>query len=61
MALSLNIEKVSLLPYHEGGSAKRLQIGHDKWNFLASAPSYDHLNQLVDIFGQHGVDAAVRS
>ncbi len=55
----LNIEKISLLPYHEGGLSKCRQIGQTPLDFMAQSPSEAHLAHLMEIMTRHGVRAAI--
>ena len=55
MALDLGVEKISLLPYHEGGKVKTHQIGQMYSMDLAAASSEDHIQHLIDIAAQMGM------
>ena len=55
MALELGVEKISLLPYHEGGKVKTHQIGLAYRMDRAAASSEDHIQYLIDIAAQMGV------
>ncbi|MBW2410828.1 MAG: glycyl-radical enzyme activating protein, partial [Deltaproteobacteria bacterium] len=54
MALELGVEKISLLPYHEGGKVKTHQIGLAYRMDRAAASSEDHIQYLIDIAAQMG-------
>jgi pyruvate formate lyase activating enzyme len=55
MALELGVEKISLLPYHEGGKVKTHQIGQTYSMNLAAASAEDHIKHLIDIAAQMGM------
>ena len=55
MALDLGVEKISLLPYHEGGKIKTRQIGKAYAMEQAAASAQDHIQRLVDIAAQMGM------
>ena len=59
MAKGLNVEKYSLLPYHEGGKTKSHQIGETYSIPLAKAPDENHIQRLRDIICEMGVATAV--
>ena len=61
LAADLEVEKVSFLPYHQGGVAKREQIGQSCSGFVDGAPQEEHLEPLVEIMRRHHVHATVRS
>ena len=55
MALDLGVEKISLLPYHEGGKVKTHQIGQAYTMDRATASPEDHIQHLIDIAAQMGM------
>ncbi len=57
----LNIDKVSFLPYHEGGISKIEQIGMKDTNYKATAPDDEHLDILLGIIKKHHIKATVGS
>jgi pyruvate formate lyase activating enzyme len=61
LAADLRVEKVSFLPYHEGGVVKREQIGQPGPGFVDRAPQEEGLEPLVEIMRQHHVHATIRS
>jgi pyruvate formate lyase activating enzyme len=61
MAKELGVEKISFLPYHEGGEAKRAQVGKASGSFPGKPPSDKHVTCLVKIAGETGVKATVGS
>ncbi len=55
LASELGVEKVSMLPYHEGGISKTKQIGlHSKKEALKTQ-SKEHLNLLKEILTSHNL------
>jgi len=61
MAKEVGAEKVSFLPYHEGGVTKRLQIGREPSPLAARPPSEDHIQKLKEIVEEQGVAVSVGS
>jgi len=61
LALELKIEKVSFLPYHDGGVVKNRQIGRKQPNFFAKAPTEEHLKTLLKIMSGKNIPATVGS
>ncbi|MCP4750104.1 MAG: glycyl-radical enzyme activating protein [Proteobacteria bacterium] len=61
MALDLGVEKISLLPFHEGGNAKTTQIGADSAVYQAKPPSQKHLEKLMRTIAKEGIRASVGS
>jgi pyruvate formate lyase activating enzyme len=55
-ALDLGVEKISLLPYHEGGKVKTYQIGKAYTMKQAVASDQKHIQHLIDIAAQMGID-----
>jgi pyruvate formate lyase activating enzyme len=55
MALELGVQKISLLPYHEGGKVKIHQIGQTYSMDRATASTEDHIQHLIDIAEQMGI------
>jgi len=60
LAANLGIEKISLLPYHEGGKSKCRQIGKPYEIDGDRTPGDGHLNDLIQIASQYGIRATVR-
>jgi pyruvate formate lyase activating enzyme len=61
LAGDLEIEKISFLPYHEGGVVKVQQIGQENPEFSAQAPTEGHLRRLLGIITQKNITATIRS
>lgn len=61
MAKDLGIEKISLLPYHEGGEAKRAQVGKANGSFPGETPSDTHIDGLIKVAREAGITVTVRS
>lgn len=59
MAKELGVEKISLLPYHEGGMSKAAQIGRTYQMNEARAPEEERIQELKDIALEVGVEATV--
>ncbi|MBU2551640.1 MAG: glycyl-radical enzyme activating protein [Proteobacteria bacterium] len=59
LASRLGVDKVSLLPYHEGGRSKAGQIGGTYRMDGASAPDDEHTQRLIEIIAQAGVAASI--
>ena len=63
LALELGIEKISLLPYHEGGKSKSVQIGKtyamDQAAAPAAAPKEDHIQRLIQVAAHMGMTCTV--
>lgn len=58
MALELGVEKISLLPYHEGGKTKAAQIGKKYLMDEAKAPDEERVEELLKLAAGMGVPAA---
>ncbi len=58
-ARQLDIKKISLLPYHEGGLSKSNQLGENYLIPEAKPPSDHHLSILSDIVSNKGLEATV--
>jgi pyruvate formate lyase activating enzyme len=56
LALELGVEKISLLPYHEGGKSKTVQIGKAYEMEQAAAPQEDHIERLIQVAAQMGMN-----
>jgi pyruvate formate lyase activating enzyme len=54
-------EKISLLPYHEGGDAKSRQLGRIYPYPGAAAPTEDHIHRLKDIMEKEGIVVSIGS
>lgn len=61
LAKRIGAERMSLLPYHEGGKAKCLQLGRHYPCPDASAPAEDHVRGLKDILEREGMKVFVGS
>jgi len=61
IAKDLGIEKVSFLPFHEGGEAKNSQIGMGHVAFSGQTPSDESLSCLVEIMERHQIKVTVGS
>jgi len=55
----LKVEKISLLPYHEGGKTKCDQIGKPYQLLRAAAPSDEHIETLKKIIEQGGLPVGI--
>lgn len=53
------IQKISLLPYHEGGKSKCEQIGLPYFLPDAAAPGAEHLEKLKKIIEEQDIEAAI--
>ncbi|MBN1662781.1 MAG: glycyl-radical enzyme activating protein [Deltaproteobacteria bacterium] len=56
---SLGVEKVSFLPYHEGGIAKKRHLGKTGDIFIAKAPGDKQILKLKDIVEKEGMKVTV--
>jgi pyruvate formate lyase activating enzyme len=54
-------QKISLLPYHQGGRSKAEQIGRTYAMGEAAAPSEDRLQFLLEVIAKVGVTASLRN
>ncbi|MCP3944121.1 MAG: glycyl-radical enzyme activating protein [Desulfobacteraceae bacterium] len=61
LATRLNVEKISLLPYHEGGRAKAAQIGETFEQEEMETQSDEHLKRLTDILSKRDIKITVSS
>lgn len=61
MAKELGVEKISFLPYHEGGEVKRAQVGKANGSFPAKPPDDLQIADLVKLAMETGIKATVRS
>ena len=59
MAKELGVEKISLLPYHEGGQSKSIQIGKIYRMPWAQPPTEEHIQRLKEIASEIGVTTTV--
>lgn len=55
----IGAEKISLLPYHEGGKSKAEQLGRSYEFSEAKAPSDEHITRLKQMMEQEGVRVAI--
>ncbi len=56
----LKVEKISLLPYHEGGKTKFQQIGRTYLLPDVLPPADEHIQLLQNIFAEAGVQTSVQ-
>lgn len=61
MAREIGVEKISLLPYHEGGVSKHAQVGKASGPFPSKPPDDLHIADLVKLSTETGVKATVSS
>jgi len=61
IAKDIGIEKISFLPYHEGGISKCLQIGQDYLMLEAKSPSDEHIQKLRRIISETGISVSIGS
>jgi pyruvate formate lyase activating enzyme len=61
LAKSVGAEKISLLPYHEGGKTKSMQLGRRYPCPEAGAPAAEHVRRLKEILEKAGIPATVGS
>ena len=59
LALEIGAEKISLLPYHEGGRSKNEQIGRSYPFFGAQAPTDEKIAHLQEMITQHGIAVGI--
>ncbi len=59
LGVEIGAEKISLLPYHEGGKAKSEQLGIGYTCPQGRAPSEKHLNKLRQVIEQAGLAVAI--
>lgn len=57
----IRAEKISLLPYHEGGKSKNGQLGRIYAYSEAKAPSNEHMLRLKDLIAAEGIHATIGS
>jgi len=53
------VQKISLLPYHEGGRSKSEQIGRPYPIPKAEAPSDEHVQYLKELIEKEGIKASI--
>jgi pyruvate formate lyase activating enzyme len=58
---NMGVEKISLLPYHEGGKSKSEQIGRSYKIPEAKAPDDEHIEYLKGIIEKRGIKVSVGS
>ncbi len=61
LAKEMGVEKISFLPYHEGGVTKRLQIGKEPPRLATRSPSDEHIQKLKELVKKAGVAVSVGS
>lgn len=59
LGVEIGAEKISLLPYHEGGKAKSEQLGSAYAYPRGKAPSDKHIKKLERIIGKAGLTVTV--
>jgi pyruvate formate lyase activating enzyme len=59
LAKEIGAEKISLLPYHEGGKSKCEQIGKIYPVPDAKAPPEEYINELIKMIKESGVKATI--
>ena len=59
IAKEVGVEKISLLPYHEGGKSKAAQLGKRYLMDNAKAPDDAVVRRLIQILSQVGVPASI--
>lgn len=57
----IGAEKISLLPYHEGGKSKSRQLGRTYACSSAAAPGDEHLLGLKDLISAQGIACSIGS
>jgi pyruvate formate lyase activating enzyme len=55
----LGVEKISLLPYHEGGLSKCRQLGRPYGFTDGRAPSKEHLERLKELLEKRNLKVSV--
>ncbi|MBW2364430.1 MAG: glycyl-radical enzyme activating protein [Deltaproteobacteria bacterium] len=61
LAKNLGVEKISLLPFHEGGTSKWRQLGMQQPDFTGNSPEEEYIDSLVKIITEKGIMAGIRS
>lgn len=59
LAKRVKAEQISLLPYHEGGISKCIQIGKSYGFHGASEPGREHIEELTKVINAEGVKVVV--
>lgn len=59
LAKTTGAEKVSLLPYHEGGKSKSAQVGKAYAFTQGEAPTEEHLQKMKDLLKKQGITATI--
>jgi pyruvate formate lyase activating enzyme len=59
LAKKIKVEKISLLPYHEGGKSKCEQLGRTYPMPEARAPEEDQIKILKELLGKRGVTVSI--
>lgn len=59
IAKDMGVEKISVLPYHEGGQSKSIQIGKIYRMWSTKSPDDAHIRRLTDIASEIGVATTV--
>ena len=55
----LGIEKISLLPYHEGGKSKSVQLGRAYTCSEMEAPTDEHVQKLKNMIEDHDISVLI--
>jgi pyruvate formate lyase activating enzyme len=55
----LGIEKISLLPYHEGGKSKSVQLGRAYTCSELEAPTDEHVQKLKNMIEDHDISVLI--
>ncbi|MBI9075027.1 MAG: glycyl-radical enzyme activating protein [Desulfatibacillum sp.] len=61
MAREWGVEKISLLPFHQGGEPKWAQVGLKSPGFVGHTPDDEHVERLAQIIRDNGIVAGIRS
>lgn len=61
LAVSFGVEKISLLPFHEGGMSKWRQVGEVVPDFKGEAPDEEHIQFIARVIKEKGVQVRVGS
>jgi len=59
LAMETGAEKISLLPYHEGGRSKNEQIGRSYPFFGAQAPTDGNVARLRELITRNGIEVGI--
>ena len=59
LGIKIGAQKISLLPYHEGGRSKNAQLGRPDELAEVTAPSDGHIDALKGIVEDAGLQATI--